>query len=284
MKGLKRAIIKLTLLYTVILLALSTSFSTVTYINMAQGLGRRTQVPTGVVYWADYSTRIEEFIRDRDALVRRDALERLVILNLGVAALGAVACYFLALWTLKPIEETYKKQRRFIAGASHELRTPLTAMRVENEVTLSDPKVSREDLRQQVESNLEEIEKLQRLTNALLEMDSKKTLDRDQVVEQITNIFIDNAVKYDPEQRQPKIVKTKSRIDVIDRGPGITEEEMPLIFDRFYRGRGERSRATEGYGLGLSIARELAEEIDASIVAKNNPKGEGGCTFSLVFS
>ena len=170
------------------------------------------------------------------------------------------------------------ERNEFISVVSHELRTPLTVIQMENEVLLKDKKASRDELREQVESNLEEVQKLQKLTSTLLELGNGKVQNREEIIERIVQIFIENAIKYDPEHREPKVVREKNRIDVIDKGPGVDAKDLPHIFERFYRA--DKSRSSDGYGLGLALAKELATEIGAKTEAKNN-KG-GGATFSLI--
>lgn len=278
MKTFDHAILKLAALYTAVLLAISSGFSALIFMTTMQGMERRANIPQNVIIRPQGGdSEIEIFIRERDAAIRDDLVARLIILNISVAMFGAVASYFLARWTLRPMHEAYEKQSRFVSDASHELRTPLTVIQMENEVLLKDPKVSRDELRQQVGSNLEEIQKLQKLTNTLLELGNGKTQKREEVVERIVQIFIENAIKYDPKHRQPKIVRENNRIDVIDQGVGINEKDLPHIFERFYRA--EQSRTSDGYGLGLALAKELADGIGAKIEAKNNK--DGGATFSL---
>jgi two-component system sensor histidine kinase MtrB len=57
---------------------------------------------------------------------------------------------------------------------------------------------------------------------------------------------------------------------VTDAGPGIAEEDLPRLFERFHRGRHERA-STSGAGLGLSIARELTELMDGVLTAESSP-------------
>ncbi len=68
-------------------------------------------------------------------------------------------------------------------------------------------------------------------------------------------------------------------VEVRDTGPGIPPEALPHIFDRFYRADKSRSRAEGGTGIGLSIARKLAQAHGGDLTASNHP--DGGALFSL---
>ncbi len=70
-----------------------------------------------------------------------------------------------------------------------------------------------------------------------------------------------------------------ARVDVRDHGEGIASEDLPHIFDRFYRADPSRERESGGTGLGLAIARNLAEAHGGTLSAENHP--EGGAVFSL---
>ncbi len=108
-----------------------------------------------------YAPELLEESKDRLKLV-------LLLLNGGILLVSGGASYFLAGRTLKPIEQMVEAQKQFTADASHELRTPLTAMKSETEVALRDKKLTVAQARSQLQSNLEEINKLQALTDYLL--------------------------------------------------------------------------------------------------------------------
>ncbi|TXG77669.1 HAMP domain-containing histidine kinase [Patescibacteria group bacterium] len=101
---------------------------------------------------------------------------------------------------------------------------------------------------------------------------------------QIVTILLDNAVKYSA-LKSDIYLESKARaktayLSVRDNGVGIKASELPHIFDRFYRADTSRSRQhTEGYGLGLSIARKLADQLGAEITAKSEP--DKGSTFTI---
>ena len=63
-------------------------------------------------------------------------------------------------------------------------------------------------------------------------------------------------------------------VEVQDSGPGIPVDELPHIFERFYRGDTSRSRHQGGSGLGLAIAKKLAEAHGGNLIA-NNLEGKG---------
>jgi PAS domain S-box-containing protein len=94
-------------------------------------------------------------------------------------------------------------------------------------------------------------------------------------VEQAILVLVDNAVKYGPEGQRVTLCSVCSegelRVDVGDQGPGIPEVELPHIFERFYR---LAEVEVPGSGLGLSIAKTIAEAHGGRIEAKSQP-GEG---------
>jgi signal transduction histidine kinase len=108
---------------------------------------------------------IEDFQAAKEKLVFN-----LIIINGIILGISALAGYFLAGKTLKPIEETMEEQKRFVADASHELRTPITALKTSMEVALRDKKMSLNGAKQEIKSNLEEINSLQSLSNNLLSL------------------------------------------------------------------------------------------------------------------
>ncbi|MCD8157863.1 MAG: cell wall metabolism sensor histidine kinase WalK [Clostridiales bacterium] len=102
---------------------------------------------------------------------------------------------------------------------------------------------------------------------------------------QVVNNIVSNSIKYsgDGADISLKITEGKSKyyLEIKDNGIGIEESELKRIFERFYRIDKARSRSMGGNGLGLSIAKELTEEMGGSIDAYSSP-GEG-LTMILTF-
>ncbi|WP_226674970.1 HAMP domain-containing histidine kinase [Rossellomorea aquimaris] len=110
-------------------------------------------------------------------------------------------------------------------------------------------------------------------------------LDREALVaimprhlEQIMIILLDNAVKYSDEHSTIEVKLADHQgeliVEVKDEGIGIPEEDLPKIFDRFYRVDKARSREKGGYGLGLAIASKLIQNYEGYITAfRNQPDG-----------
>ena len=98
---------------------------------------------------------------------------------------------------------------------------------------------------------------------------------------QALSILLDNAVKYTPEGGRVtmRIVEQDGSVgvEVSDTGIGIPEDQIPHVFERFYRA--EEARSTEGLGSGLSIARQIAEDHGGSIEVRSKPRE--GSTFII---
>jgi two-component system, OmpR family, sensor kinase len=103
----------------------------------------------------------------------------------------------------------------------------------------------------------------------------RAVFDRERL-RQALSILLDNAVKYTPEGGRVtmRIVEENGSVgvEVSDTGIGIPEDQIPHVFERFYRA--EEARSTEGLGLGLSIAQQVAEDHKGSIEVRSKP-GEG---------
>jgi len=96
--------------------------------------------------------------------------------------------------------------------------------------------------------------------------------DRDRVGQVVNNI-VTNAIKYSLEQATIRIFVTEDeqffKINVKDTGMGISREDLPRIFERFYRVDKARSRAMGGTGLGLAIAKEIMESHGGRLTAES---------------
>jgi two-component system sensor histidine kinase MprB len=90
-------------------------------------------------------------------------------------------------------------------------------------------------------------------------------------LERAVSNLLDNALKYSPPRAPVEIVLRGGELTVRDHGPGISAEDLPHIFDRFYRGAEARGRP--GSGLGLAIVRQVAEQQGGTISAEQAPGG-----------
>lgn len=93
--------------------------------------------------------------------------------------------------------------------------------------------------------------------------------------------LLDNSVKYAPENSKITVAahryETYIRLDVLDEGPGIPEEELPEIWKRFYRGKTNRNAS--GVGIGLTLCRMIVQAQGGRILCQNLEGG--GCRFSI---
>ena len=225
----------------------------------------------------------------------------------GNDELGRLATRFNAM--LEALQESVGRQRRLVADASHELRTPLTAART-NVDLLREGKLPEEEQRRALDEASVELDALTSLVSDLVELargEERKLrvedVRLDELVEGVvdraktraphatfvtsltpTNVridpvlleravsnLLDNAVKYSPEGAPIEVIVRDGEVIVADQGPGVAEEDLPRIFDRFYRAAASRSKP--GAGLGLAIVREAAEAHGGKATVESSPKG-----------
>lgn len=98
------------------------------------------------------------------------------------------------------------------------------------------------------------------------------------LLQMLVNNLLENAIKYSPAESPVLATLRKNtngvKIQIIDEGPGISEEEKKKIFDKFYRTGSESTRKTQGTGLGLYLCRKIAKDHNADITVTNNvPRG-----------
>lgn len=98
-----------------------------------------------------------------------------------------------------------------------------------------------------------------------------------QLLERAVTNLLDNAAKWSPPGGTVQIRLRDGTLTVSDEGPGIAEDDLPHIFDRFYRS--SEARTLPGSGLGLSIVRRAAERHGGSVEARS--AGSGGSLFTL---
>lgn len=107
-----------------------------------------------------------------------------------------------------------------------------------------------------------------------------RQLDPDRVNQILYNL-ITNAIRYTTPGTaillQTEPVGERVRVIIADEGPGIAPEDLPHVFEQFYRGDKSRNRASGGSGIGLSLAKSFVEAQGGTIIARN--RKEGGAEF-----
>jgi two-component system sensor histidine kinase MprB len=261
-----------------------------------QPLKRLTEATEHVALTQDLSGRIEPSGGDE---LGRLAASFNSMLNALERSMGA-------------LDASVHAQRQLVADASHELRTPVTSLRTNIEILQHqgqdmDPQESSRLLSDVVE----QIEELTLLMNDLIDLakGEEPRADAEEVrldllagevlersrrrspgtpllaeleptivtgvparLERAVGNLIDNAVKYSPPGEPVEVRLAAGELSVRDHGPGIAPEDLPHVFDRFYRGAEARSRP--GSGLGLAIVRQVALQQGGSVTAER-PAGGG---------
>ena len=154
--------LKLTAWYLLIIMVVSITFSLVIYRVLVNELVRFERAARFRMERRINPEIIEE-IKQRIAL-------RLFLVDSLILVFSGGLGYFLAGKTLKPISEMVEEQNRFISDASHEFRTPLTSLKSSLEVHLRDKNLSLKDAKALIKDNIEEVNKLQSLSDSLLEL------------------------------------------------------------------------------------------------------------------
>ena len=104
------------------------------------------------------------------------------------------------------------------------------------------------------------------------------------MVVQIVSNLLTNALNYTPSGGQVHIStrrmedhsgKPRVAFIVQDTGPGISQEDLPHLFDRFYRGKAGHAAGVPGTGLGLAIVKQLVEKHNGRLDVENVPEGHG---------
>ncbi len=196
-----------------------------------------------------------------------EVIKRLVLLNLSMLVGGGLLSIYLAKKSLEPLEEALEKQSRFTADAAHELRTPLTAMKTETEIALRAKKLSVESAKETLTSNLEELDKLQSLTDSLLKLaktnGEKKTEFKDV---KVTEVIKEAAAKVAPLAKNRQIdfeLPPESKITV--RGDYIQlKEVLVILLDNAVK-----------YGQDGTTVTVSALKNDDSVVVKVTDQGIG---------
>jgi two-component system sensor histidine kinase MprB len=209
------------------------------------------------------------------------------------------------------------QQQRLVQDAGHELRTPLTSLRANIDTLRRHPELSGEPRQHLLDDLHSELGELSSLMNELVALAADRydnepeqvvslpdvarqaarrterrsghpvTVDAEpatadarpgQLLRAVSNL-LDNAAKFSAPGSPITVTVRPGYLAVRDHGPGIAAEDLPFVFDRFYRAVGVRSQP--GSGLGLSIVREAAQAAGGDVRAENAPDGGAVLTMTL---
>jgi two-component system OmpR family sensor kinase len=223
------------------------------------------------------------------------------------SALNRMLDHIAAALSTRQASET--RVRQFVADASHELRTPLASLRANIQVLQDAGRLSdndRENLRRDVIEELDEltalvadvvelargsraeaasddvrvdqiveqaVERTRRRGDVRVEAKLEPTIVRgepDRVSRAVSNL-LENARKWSPPGGLIEVSLEEGVLTVRDHGPGFQAEDLPKVFERFYRA--DQARKLPGSGLGLAIVRQAAEAHDGYARAANAPGG-----------
>jgi two-component system, OmpR family, sensor histidine kinase MprB len=220
--------------------------------------------------------------------------------------------------TLDALERSIQAQRHLILDASHELRTPMAALRSNIQIFLEAHRLPEEERTGLQDAIVAELDELTQLVADVVELARGSTTSEhtepielddlvkeavaraqrrapelsfsleleptvivnapDRVSRAVTNL-IDNARKWSCPDGQIEVVLREGLLCVRDHGPGFKEEDIPSVFDRFYRA--DEARRLPGSGLGLAIVKQAAEAHGGFAVASNAP--DGGAVLRVAF-
>jgi len=245
----------------------------------------------------------------------RDLTARLRSTGLNDDEVGRLSSSFDTM--LAALHESVTAQRQLVADASHELRTPLTSLTtnldlLEDGAGLADPQAPalvraareqagelsqlitdlldlaryresaphRETVRLDILTDQAVRRLRQRVPRAVIDAELRPCLvhvDPAAVDHAVSNL-VDNAIKWSPPGTAVRVVVENGRVLISDQGPGIADEDLPYIFERFYRAPG--ARGMPGAGLGLAIVGSAAQASNGTVEVRTGP---GGSTFTLAF-
>lgn len=235
------ATLKLTAWYLTIIMVISITFSIVIYqINYREISSRLENLQHSIIddidipapfnsYFDTYIAKTNNPLLYESKQASAQMILSLVYINIVVFIAGGLGAYILARRTLRPIAEMHEAQSRFTTDASHELRTPLSAMKAELEVYLRDNNLTIEEARELLDSNLEEVNKLIKLSEMLLQL---ARLDHDKLEVSTIDlpVLLEELIKRYPKEQDRFSITSRKKATTAANEAAI-HELMGILID-----------------------------------------------------
>lgn len=254
-----KAYLKLAGFYLLIIMTISFLFSTTLYFaavgELERGAGRQRDLIESILDrpMPGQERMLSEQRQEALDEAKSRVIGRLIVINLLILVIAGGLSYYLARRSLQPIEEAHKSLERFTADASHELRTPITAMQTEIEVALSDPKLTLKSAKEQLNSNLEELEKLTSLSDGLLRL-----ARLDNTYMSLDEVSLEELIETAVARVKPLAKKKKIKLDVKKMQP------VTII--------GDQTSLMEGFVIVLDNAIKYSPEKSTVTVKTSSKK------------
>lgn len=227
--------LKLTAWYLLIIMLISIMFSVVIYTMVSKEIERFERIQRFRIerrMQGDYSLFIPNDSFQRPPVQRiltnpellEETKHRIIFIlfsvNIAILVLSGIFGYILAGRTLAPIQQMVNEQNRFISDASHELRTPLTSLKTAMEVALRDKNLSIHSAKQLITESIEEVNRLQSLSEGLLKLTQYQTLDNGLKLEKLklSNVLKESIRKIMPLAKQKNITIHNKARDIAIKG------------------------------------------------------------------
>ena len=222
--------------------------------------------------------------------------------------LGRLAASFNAM--LSALQRSLDAQRRLVSDASHELRTPLASLRINADLLAEHPEMPAAERAEVLDRVAGQAAELSRLVASVTDLARGEPPSKDRSRLRLDAVtadaldaarrdwpktefdadltactvdgsaerlrvavknLLDNAAKFGPPEGPVQVRLAAGELTVRDRGPGIDTDDLPFVFDRFYRALS--SRGAPGAGLGLAVVREIAIGHGGALAAEPAPSG-----------
>jgi len=241
-----------------------------------------------------------------------------VVVGLAMLLALFVISRLLANRSIRPLEQSWEKQRQFVADASHELKTPLGIINANREALLANEGNTVASQRHWIDNIALESTRMHALVNDLLYLarteegpaardrfdlslivggvltefeallfegdiqvevtvpGNVRALGDEETLRQVVRSLLDNAVKYTPAGGRVTVGLVEQRGSVVltiaNTAEQIPADQLEKLFDRFYRCDSAHSRETEGFGLGLALAKAAVERSGGTINVASTPE------------